>query len=437
MIRELGQKMQTLGWPTLGEAARRKLLLCLLANLSVAVAGGRAMRLPRPPAGVGQLLLDGGQTSDPRAAAFHNAALMHARTQDDFHPIGNLHIATIVLPALLADAQRMPDLTGEAFLEALAVGYAASTGLSRRFSPLTTPRGLRSTSLYGTMGAAAAVARLRGLGPEGISNTVALATQSSFGTTQCWRDGSDEYQLHVANAASQALLCADLTEAGVVGGEGALTGASGFFAALMGTVPAFADIEADFDADAAIVDTVLKRYPVSGICQPVVRLTERLAPRLETSAVRAVCLEMNDFEMRYPGTLNAGPAFRSFSDRLMSARFCLASVLAAGRFELESFLRPPSAEVSRLVAATQVQAGHDLGTLSCRLTVTLNGGATVVGELRDGGRELAIDESTIDPWCQDLWEVAGRPSGASARAAAAVSALPQTPFTHLLQALAS
>ena len=81
--------------------------------------------------------------------------------------------------------------------------------------------------------------------------------------------------------------------------------------------------------------------------------------------------------------------------------------------------------------------GASLHGCCCRLTVTLNGGATVVGELRDGGRELAIDESTIDPWCQDLWEVAGRPSGASARAAAAVSALPQTPFTHLLQALAS
>lgn len=436
MIEAVSSLLRSVRWRDLGSAAQDKLLLCLLANLSVAVAGRSAMRMPRPPQGPGHLLLDGGYTADPREAAFYNGALMHARTQDDFHPIGNLHIATVVLPALIAQAERS-DSSGEAFLDALATGYAASTGFSRRFSPLTTPRGLRSTSLYAGLGAAAAVARLRGHDQAAMANTISLATQSAFGTTQCWRDGSDEYQLHAGQGAAQALRCADWTEAGVVGGRGALDGPSGFYPALVGDTPDFEALRSDFDADAAIVETVLKRYPVSGICQPVVRLAERLADRLEGRAVESVVLQMNGFEMNYPGTLNAGPVFRSFSDRLMSARLCVASVLEAGRFDFAAFQRPLSPQVSQLVARTRVEPGEDLGTLSCRLTLDLEGGSLLTGELRDGGRKLAIDWESIGPWSRDLWAEGDRDEAAAQRAEAAVRSLPEGGFDDLRRSLST
>jgi len=434
LLTQVSRHLESMSWADLSAPAQRKLLLCVHANLAVAVGGRGAMRLPRPASGPGHLLLDGGETPSDRDAAFYNAALMHARTQDDFHPIGNLHIATCVLPALLAAAEGQP-LSGTRFLDALVVGYAAATGFSRRFSPLTTPRGLRSTSLYATLGAAAAVARLRGLGEKGIANTIALASQSAFGTTQCWRDGSDEYQLHAGNAASQALLCATLTQAGVVGGLGALDGDSAFYPALTGRRPEFADIAPDFDPDAAILETVLKRYPVSGICQPVVRLAERLAARLEGRGIDRLRLWMNPFEMSYPGTLNAGPVFRSFSDKLMSARLCAASVLHAGRFDFEAFLAPTTAEVARLVARSEVLPGEDLGTLSCRLELTLEDGRAIEGELRDGGTELAIDWDSIGAWAEELWCGGGRPVGAADRAARAVLALPRSGFDALSRCL--
>ena len=434
MISALGQRLHQIRWDSLGEPAQRKLLLCLLANLSVAVAGRAALRLPRPAAGVGHLLLDAGQAASARDAAFHNAALMHARTQDDFHPLGNLHIATVVLPALLAQAEQLP-VSGEAFLDALAAGYATAVGLSRRFSAVSSPRGLRSTCLYAGMGAAVAVARLRGQHAKGVANTLGLASQSGFGTTQCWRDGSDEYQLHVASAASQALLCAGLTDGGVVAGEHALDGPCGFYPALLGVTPKYQDIAADFEPNAAIVETVLKRYPVSGICQPVVRLSERLVPQLEGKAIERIRIEMNPFEMNYPGTLNAGPEFKSFSDRLMSARFCAGSVLEAGHFDFDAFLRSPSPALSRLISVTQVDPGADLGTLSCRIEITATDGTRVPGELRDGGQELAIGWDTIDAWCVDLWISAGRTPEAFARTRAAVLDLPGTGFTALRNAL--
>jgi len=435
MIEQIGESLHAVRWSALRQEAQQKLLLCLLANIAVAVAGTSAMRLPRPPAGKGHLLLDGGECANAREAAFYNGALMHARTQDDFHPIGNLHIATLVLPAIMAEAERC-GASGTQFLDAMAVGYAGSAGLSRQFSPLGTPRGLRSTCLYSSMGAAAAVARLRQQDAQGIGNTIALASQSAFGTTQCWRDGSDEYQLHIANAASQALLCAELTDAGVIGGMHALDGPSGFYPALLGKVPEFAQIAGDFEPNAAIVDSVLKRYPVSGICQPLVRLGERLAPQLAGRDVQAVLVEMNPFEMNYPGTLNAGPEFGSFSSKLMSARFCIASVLEMGRFDFDAFLRPLSAQATRLVTVTDVRPDPQLGTLSCRVTVTLKGGATVKGELLGGGTELAIDWDTIGDWCAELWTAAGRGPADALRVREAVLALPQGSFSEFRSALA-
>jgi 2-methylcitrate dehydratase PrpD len=435
VIEALAEKIHDVRWQALGLPAQRKLLLCLLANLAVGVAGRSALRMPRPAPGEGHLLLDGGQTGQARDAAFFNAALMHARTQDDFHPIGNLHLATVIVPALMAQAEACGDITGEVFLDAMAAGYACGTGLSARYSALGTPRGLRSTSLYASMAAAAAVARLRGQDARGIGNTLALASQSAFGTTQCWRDGSDEYQLQVGMGASQALMCAFWTEAGVRGGSGALTGPSGFYQALLGQVLPFDDIAPDFDADKAILQTVLKRYPVSGICQPLVLLAERLVLAVAGRPVESVRIEMNDYEMNYPGTLNAGPSFRSFSDRLMSARFCVASVLDKGCFDFDAFVAPVSPELLGLLARIDVSAGKGLGTLSCRMSIRLQGGDLVEGEVHEGGGQLTIDWSSIDRWCAGLWTQAGRTQAYGDRLRQAVERLPDGKFAALRAAL--
>ena len=410
MINEVGAALAAVAWSTLSPAAKEKLKLCMIANFSVALAGLPYGRLPEPAASSGgHLLFSGRRTSHARDAAFWNAAVMHARTQDDFHPIGNLHAATVLFPAAMA-ASEAADASGEQFLDALVAGYAAAAGLSCAFSALTTPKGLRSTSLYSPFGAVAAAGRLAGLDAAGIGNAIALAASTAGGFTQCWVDGSDEWQLHVAQAAANGMLAVDLTRAGVRGGAHALDGKAGFYHAHAGVQPAFAQIARDFDQDRAVLDTVIKRYPVSGICQPIVRLAERMSARqpLTAADIESVQIFMNPFEMRYPGTLNQGPEFRSFSDVLMSAAFCCASVLANGRFVFKDLLHLKRADRDRLIAQTHVQDDPALGTLSCWIKLSLKGGATLVDSLIDGGRELAIDATSIDAWASDLWAEAGR-----------------------------
>jgi 2-methylcitrate dehydratase PrpD len=80
---------------------------------------------------------------------------------------------------------------------------------------------------------------------------------------------------------------AELTLAGVMGGAHALDGPADFYPTLCDETPTFPDVVDDLELSSAIVETVLKRYPFSGTCQPVVRLTERLARRATQVPSRA------------------------------------------------------------------------------------------------------------------------------------------------------
>jgi 2-methylcitrate dehydratase PrpD len=436
MIREVGETLASASWARLSAPAKEKLKHCVIANFSVAVAGLPYVRLPEPPPSpTGHFLFSGRRTSASRDAAFWNAAVMHSRTQDDFHPIGNLHAATVLFPAAMASAESA-DSSGERFLDALIAAYVAAAGLSRAFSPKTTPKGLRSTGLYSSFAAVASAGRLTGLDAPGLGNAVALAASIAGGLTQCWVDGSDEWQLHVAQAASNGMLAVDLTRAGVRGGEHALDGRAGFYHAHAGVIPKFEDIKDDFHPDRAVLDTVIKRYPVSGIGQPVVRLSERIAAkhRLKAEDIESVTLSMNPYEMRYPGTLNKGP-FRSFSDVLMSAAFCSASVLACGRFEFKDLFNLARAERNRLIDATKVQEDPALPTLSCRIEILTRRGERVVDSLIDGGKALAIDASSIDEWALGLWQEAGRSEAQYRRFRAAVDSLEHGAARELLVTL--
>lgn len=409
MIEEVAHRVQALTLEDLSPAARSRLKLCVLANLAVAVAGVASCRLPSPAVPDGRYpVFAGGGAADARSAAFYNAACMHARTQDDFDPIGNLHVGTVVLPALLA---LVPDvaLSGRRFLEAVAAGYMVAVGLSRPLSPVTTPRGFRSTGYFSPFGATAAVARARGLDVDSTAQALALTTAFAAGTTQAWLDGSDEWQLHPAVGADAGLRAADLAMAGLRGGRHALDGPSGLWAALTGAPPDTDGPSAAFEPSRPLEESVIKRYPVSGICQSVVLAALRLRAELgETAPVRRVEVEMNPFELGYPGTRNRGPELGSFGERLMSAAFCAAAALSRGRLLLGDFHGTDDPERDRLMEATDVVAAAGRPMLSARVSVRLANGRSLHAECRESRTELALDWSSIESWGRDLWQECGR-----------------------------
>jgi len=432
MIPELAAAAQRIRYQDLPEAAQAKLRLLILANLCVAVAGVSGVKLPRPEAATeGYFLFGGGHTARAEEAAWFNAAVMHARTQDDFHPVGNLHLATVILPAAMAAAEREGS-GGLALLDAVATGYTVTVALSRPGSVITTPKGLRSTGIYTPFGATAAVGRLLGLDRAQLESALAITASLACGLTQCWADGSDEWQLHVATAAQTGLRACGLAAQGFVGGRHALDGKAGFFSAFLGQQVAFADIEPDLTGGAPITETIMKRYPVSGICQPLTFLTERMMcqHRIDPAAIEAVRINMNPFEMRYSGTLNKGP-YRSFSDVLMSAAYCCAAVLQRGALQFDDLMQLQDPERDRLIAATEIEDDASLPKMSARLQLRLRDGGVVEDEVRDAGDLVGVSRFNVDDWGAALWGDAAE----YARCRDAVEALPEGKASALLATL--
>lgn len=408
IAQELAHAACGLTLASLTPAARARLDLCVLANLTVGVAGVPATRIPAPSAAAGRYaLLDGRSAERAEDAAFYNGCAMHARTQDDFHPVGNLHLATVVLPAALAAAQET-DCSGERFLEAVAAGYQVAVGISRPLSAVTTPSGLRSTTLYAPFGATAAVARIHGLDMAATAGALGLTTSLVGGTTQCWIDGSDDYQMHAGHAAEMGLRAVRLTRAGMRGALRGFEGSSGLLKAFAGLMQLPEPL--DLDASRAIEQTVLKRYPVSGICQPIVYLAERLAAQgVRAADVAHIRVEMNPQEMRYPGNQNRGP-FHSFSDVLMSAACCLASVLVQGRLDFQDLLKLENPQRQALIERVEIVEDPALGKLSDRIEVRLNDGRVLRDEVLSAGDVVSPTLQDIDPWAASLWAEVGRGS---------------------------
>ncbi len=446
----VARTLLSVSWAQLTGPARDNLKLCLVANLSAGVAGEAFNYLPVPRTsgehGEGHLLFSGNRTPSVQEAVAWNAATMHARMQDDMNPVSNLHSGTVVIPAAIAalecaELERGKGVvTGEAFLTAIAAGYAASSGLSRAFNHTTTPRGYRSSSLYGIFGAAVAAGLVMDLKEDAINNAIALSASMAAGLSQCWVDGSDEWQLHIAQAASNGFLAARLAKAGMRGAAHALDGRAGFYASHAGRSVAWSDISEGFAPDQALCETLIKRYPMSGIVQPVAYVAERLVSthRVRAEDVESVTLSMNPFELQYPGTMGKGP-FDSFSAVLMSAPFACASVFARGRFVFDDLMDSAQPERERIVRVTEMEADEALASLSCRVRVALRGGKVLQDQLIAGeaGARLGVDAKTIGPWSRELWEAANRRSPSYDRFIETTDDLENRPASELLEALAT
>ncbi len=169
-------------WETVPEAVRHHARLVLLDTLGVMLAGAgrpevRALRA-RLVAGDGggasgaTVLAPGWPRADPRTAALLNGIAGRSIELCEGHRLASSQAAAQVLPGVLAVGEQAGS-TGREMLSALVVGYDVAARLCLAF----TARPLAHQNGQATMlGAAAAGARLRGLGAAGVSLTMRIAT---------------------------------------------------------------------------------------------------------------------------------------------------------------------------------------------------------------------------------------------------------------------
>src|SRR5215510_3372797 len=211
------------------EAARRAILDCLGVMLagSVEPAARIVTDVARAEGGsplatvVGTSLRTGAVW-----AALANGTAAHALDFDDtnFAMLG--HPSAPVLAAALA-AGELALADGRAVTHAFLLGFEVETTLAEVINPAHYEHGWHATCTLGTIGAAAAAARLLGLDGAQTRHALAVAASQSSGLKENF--GTMTKPFHAGHAARSGVLAALLAREGWTASEHALDGPQGFF----------------------------------------------------------------------------------------------------------------------------------------------------------------------------------------------------------------
>lgn len=205
-------------------------------------------------------LLLGSQTAAARDAALVNGVAAHALDYDDVGLQG--HPSAVLVSALLAEGDRLGS-SGAALLAAYVAGHQVWAELIARDADLHHLKGWHPTGVFGTLGAAAAVAALRGLDAGRARHALGLAASMAGGLTANF--GSMAKPFHAGQAAAGGIDAVDLAEAGMTAAPDVLEHPKGFLAALSpaGRVN-LAPPPAGFGDPAALahLGLTVKKYPM-------------------------------------------------------------------------------------------------------------------------------------------------------------------------------
>jgi 2-methylcitrate dehydratase PrpD len=182
-----------------------------------------------PADGPSEVLISRIHTS-PLFAAMVNAAASHVAEQDDVHNGSVFHPAAVVFPAALAVAQAI-GAPGRELLAASVAGYEVGIRVGE-FLGRSHYKIFHTTATAGTLGAAAAVARLLKLDAAQMLHAFGSAGTQSAGLWEFLRDAADSKQLHTAKAAADGLLAAYLAQDGFTGAQRILEGPQGLAAGM-------------------------------------------------------------------------------------------------------------------------------------------------------------------------------------------------------------
>jgi 2-methylcitrate dehydratase PrpD len=201
------------------------------------------------------------------SAALVNGTLAHSLDFDDTHLPSVLHPSASVVPAVLAIAQAR-GASGRESIAAAAVGIELTVrvgmgGYLEEFGNVFFERGWHATSICGTLGAAAAAARLLGLDAAQIGHALGIAASMGSGVIEANRTGGTVKRLHCGWAAHAGISAASLAQHGYSGPPTVFEGRFGFFRAFLGEQFDLAPVVADLGERWEVPGIFFKPYPAN------------------------------------------------------------------------------------------------------------------------------------------------------------------------------
>lgn len=275
----------------------------------------------------------------PAGAALLNGALGHSLDFDDTHAAGSLHPGCPVIAAAFA-AGEMAGAAGADILAAIVAGYEVTCRLA-----LALPagdhyqRGFHPTATCGAFGAAAAAARVFGLGTRAIEDAFGIALSTAAGSLQFLANGAWTKRFQVGWSAMAGLSAATLAREGFKGAADALDGKQGFLRAYApNPVPerAVQGLGTEFE----LMQTAVKPYPSCRFGHAAIdaALALRRELALTPGEVESVTIGLSESGMLLVGEPQAKKQNpENVVDGQFSAAFVVAAALASGAMGWDSY----------------------------------------------------------------------------------------------------
>jgi 2-methylcitrate dehydratase PrpD len=291
----------------------------------------------------------------PPSAALANGAAAHALDFDDQHDPARVHTSCVVLPALLATAEDVGEISGRDFVLAMAIGAElhARLGLACYNS---LGKGWHPTMIFGTLAAGVAAGRLLGLDAEGLQNALGIAFHQASGSAQSMRDGVLSKRLGAGFAARNAVIGAFLAADGLTGTRRTLEGNAGLFAL-------YERDEVNTDVLMQGLGSTWRTPEYSFKPYPCCRCNHTpigLGIRLHAEGIRAEDVEAIEIRMGHVNWLTVGEPYDVSRDSVVHAQFnaaySFARALADGRVDLQTYTKDAIGDrrILALARATKV-----------------------------------------------------------------------------------
>lgn len=362
--------------------------ISLIHNLCVALASVDRERVARDYATRWQAapaqctLLGTGDRVSAEGAALANAALIHARSQDDTHAGSSSHPGAPVIAAALAVAEAEA-ASGREFLDAVVLGYEVLCRVGCDFDTRISARGFRSAAVVGAFGAAAAAARLMRLDRAQTAAAIGFAAHQAGGLAQVWAEGSDEFPLQLGQAARNGLVAARLAAVGLQPATRGLEGRAGFYRAYADADQPPIEVLAGLGETWQLDEVTTKPFPACAILQgPLDLLLSMLRGGAAGRGLPLdVALVLHPFEADFTGIDTTDTDLPSVAAAKMSARFCLASMLVHGRLGMAELENRADPRVRALMSRIRVLRDPGLQLRQCRLNLNWADGQARAGEV--------------------------------------------------------
>jgi 2-methylcitrate dehydratase PrpD len=386
-------------------AAARK---ALINSVGTAVAAYRLPDVQRlleltaeeEASGPATVLVSGARTA-PSLALLPNAAMFNVLTQEETHVFSGTHPSETTVPIVLTLGERLHS-SGEQLLEALIVGIETTVACaSMELTPEVKVDNCQGPAVYGTIGAAAAAAKLYGFDRETTANALGLAVNTTAGLSECVHVGTSEYHFNVPHASVAGYTAAALAGKGAVAAPTAFEGYAGFYQ-LFGAVPreqlAAHDVVADVlghleGPEWGTAEVIYKPYPVYFFNQSLVDGAReiRASDGFDAGAIESVRLEIGTF-----AAASGGPNRPPYADRdnvLGASGFCVASMLLRGSLGLADTQDVEAPDILGLLEKTEIVGVE--GLMTARIEVR-----TAAGEYRfdadADGRDYRLPEDEVE-----------------------------------------